>query len=214
MGKIYIQARRARLKEIMSKIPTIEKAQKILKIPVNKWKGNCHAIACAFVEKKLINGRPVYGHWLGPINPKSFFNNRIGMPFVQHGWIENSENIIIDPTRWVFEATKPYIFVGKDYLGYYDEGGNIFRELNLGKAPSFNPKEKTFKIILSTNARTYIFDLLGDELRDKVSLGQLFWLGNLSPKTLGIYCKEIYQWFQKLNLKAIVPLDNWLKIIG
>lgn len=89
-------------------------------IPVEQWNGNCYAIACAMLRAKLVRGRPAYGHWLGRVHPKSSFASKRGLPFVRHGWIVLDERgahgqrpgRVLDPTRWVFEAVEPYLYIG------------------------------------------------------------------------------------------------------
>lgn len=191
----------------------IVKAEKALSLPTKKWKGNCHFIACLFVEKKLVKGRAVYGHWLGAVSPKSFFANRQKMPFQQHGWIKDGNGKIIDPTRWVFEAKQPYIFVDKNN-GEYDEGGNKFRMANIGKAPAYNKNEKQYNLPLTTKARLFLSDLFSDNgLIQILSFGQVFWLLNHSPASLGSHCKEIYKWAKRNKLSALVPIDNWKAVM-
>lgn len=99
---------------------TIADVVKGIGIPVQQWSGNCYAIACAMLRAKLVRGRPAYGHWLGRVHPQSPFARRGQQPFVRHGWIVIDERgdhaqrpgRILDPTRWVFEAREPYLFIG------------------------------------------------------------------------------------------------------
>lgn len=199
----------------MNKIPTIKQAEKILKRPAKEWKGHCHTIAMTLLSKcKLISGRCVYGHWLGPVNRKSFFTERRGMPFIQHGWIV-SDKKIIDPTRWVFEGVEPYIFYGKDTDEYYDEGGNKWREAGIiNNIPEFDFDEKTFPVVLDEEVHDFISELLCDEYRKELSLSQMFWLANLSPETLGSFCKKIYTWFDNIGCGVFIPIDNRIMIFG
>lgn len=97
---------------------TVADVEKAIGITADRWSGNCYAIACAILRAKLVKGRPAYGHWTGPVHPKSMFAR--GLPFVRHGWIVLEERgphaerpgSILDPTRWVFEEAFPYIYVG------------------------------------------------------------------------------------------------------
>ena len=97
------------------------------------WAGRCYEIACAIVVSKLVRGVAVYGHWLGDVDEKScFLASTACPPFVQHGWIVlHDDERILDPTRWAFEARKPYLFLGlptkPDGRACYDEGGNGWR---------------------------------------------------------------------------------------
>ena len=92
----------------------IGKAAKKIGIPMRSWAGRCYEIACLFVEKGVVNGTPVYGHWLGKVDPKAQkFGERSGLPFQHHGWVLMKNGTVVDPTRWVFENAKPYVFIGK-----------------------------------------------------------------------------------------------------
>ena len=194
------------------KLLTIQKVEKALGIKVERWKGKCHLISTQLVEKGLIKGRAVYGHWLGPISRISFFKNRRGLPFIHHGWVETEDRKIVDPTRWVFEAVKPYIYFGKN--DYYDEGGDKFRKAMERPCPAYNKKSKHIPFCIEDEggeieeATDYILELLGTTA-DKVTLDHAFWLGNLSIITLGKYAPNVYQWLDCIGLKAIVPIDNW-----
>lgn len=186
---------------------TIQKIEKVLGIKAERWKGKCHLIATQLVEKGLIKGRAVYGHWLGPISRKSFFKTRRSLPFIHHGWIVTKDGKIIDPTRWVFEAVKPYIYFGKN--DYYDEGGDKFRKAMERPCPAYNKKSKHLSFFIKdTEASNYVLEIL-DTTADKVTLDHAAWLGNLSIITLGKFAKDVYQWLNSIGLKAIVPIDNW-----
>lgn len=100
------------------KIPTLKECEKAIGEPASTWVGRCYEIACKIVDAGLVSrkhgldGVAVYGHWLGPISPRSHFADRVRVGFVQHGWIYvEGHGIVIDPTRWVFEAKRPYLYV-------------------------------------------------------------------------------------------------------
>lgn len=195
-------------------LPSIKEAVAAINLPIDDWKGRCHQVAMALVgHSKLIAGRAAYGHWLGPVSRKSFFSKRQDMPFIQHGWIVQKKNII-DPTRWVFEAKKPYIFCGDDAEGFYDEGGNQWRENNIGGPPDFDANEKLFDVCLSDEAHEYVSEILCDDIREKLSMGQMFHIANRSPQILGVYTQQVYEWLRGIGCKAFVPVDNWMLIIG
>jgi len=84
-------------------------------IPAQQWKGRCFEIASLMVKHGVVKGRAVYGHWTGIIQPSSYFGDRAGMSFCNHGWVllDDGETVV-DPTRWVFEDKRPYIFVGSE----------------------------------------------------------------------------------------------------
>ena len=188
---------------------------------LERWKGNCYCVASKIVREQVINDncRAVYGHYLGPISSKSYFRDRRGMPFVPHGWIILSNDNIVDPTRWVFEAKSPYIAVidrMDDVAEEYDEGGNEWRKSNMKPAPQFNKKERVFPVVLKDEeCRAYFDDLLRDKREHfkEISLDQMFWISNLSVLTLGIYAKEIYEWIENMGCIAFIPIDNQIKIL-
>jgi hypothetical protein len=94
-------------------LPTLAECEKAIGEPASAWVARCYEIAYRIVEALHIDGQAVYGHWLGPMHPKSTFANKSGLPFVQHGWIRLSDDRVLDPTRWVFEHVEPYLYVGE-----------------------------------------------------------------------------------------------------
>jgi hypothetical protein len=95
-------------------IPTLHEAVIALGSPPETWVGNCYAIAYQLVEAGLVEGRAVYGHYLGPIAKDSFFSEKgLAVGFVPHGWVLMGDGRVLDPTRWVFENVEPYIYVGE-----------------------------------------------------------------------------------------------------
>lgn len=100
------------------KIPTLAECEKAVGEPASAWVARCYEIATKIVDAGLVSrkrglgGEAVYGHWLGPISPRSHFADRRQLGFVQHGWIWiEAHGMVIDPTRWVFEAKAPYLYV-------------------------------------------------------------------------------------------------------
>lgn len=90
---------------------TVAIVEKALGWSADTWKGNCFAVASQIIKHKLVDGVAVFGMWTGPIHRNSFFQSRLG--FTQHGWIVLPDDRVLDPTRWVFEAAKPYIYIGE-----------------------------------------------------------------------------------------------------
>jgi hypothetical protein len=193
---------------------------------INRWKGNCYYVASQIVNEDVLmtDCRAIYGHYLGPISSKSYFRNRKGMPFCQHGWIELANGDIIDPTRWVFEAKEPYMaFIDRDddIAEEYDEGGDRWRKATENPPPKYNEKDKQFSFTIDDfdrlDGRTYILSLLGynrNEKKDikKISLSQIFWLANLSMNTLGVHIREVYNYIEIMKQEAFIPIDNYSKI--
>ena len=174
------------------------------------WIGNCYAVACMAVDAELVEGIPVYGHWLGQVAKGTFFYDRHKeLPFITHGWIRSSI-AIIDPTRWAFCGVAPEIFWSPLDDPRYDEGGNRWRKEMERPCPEFNLMDKTVEPV---GLPQPIWDMI-EGREDKITIKQACWLGNLSLITLGDFAKPVYESLQKAHLKAIVPLDNWRKVMG
>lgn len=185
---------------------SISDIEEIIDVDVEEWPGNCYAIATAIVESGLIDGRAVYGHWLGYVDPESMFYHKSKAGFCRHGWIITDDGIV-DPTRWVFENSKPYIYEGPD-SDEYDEGGNSFRKLTEKECPRYNP-DKHLDVDFG-EAKEFIRDLTGD---GEICLDRLFWLSNLSLGTLGEFAKPIYEEIARINFSGFIPIDNRIAIL-
>lgn len=86
------------------------------------WKGHCGDLARTVSAMMGGCGCTVEGKYYGPIALDSFFDrdfrsnadvarsSKKRPNFYIHSWIED-RGFIIDPTRWVFEAAEPYVFV-------------------------------------------------------------------------------------------------------
>ena len=201
----------------ISKGLSVSKVAKQIGIPVKRWPGACYLIASKMVEHKLVKGVPRYGHWLGPVAKGTMFSNRI---IVQHGWIEcvdriiagNDALVVIDPTRFVFENKKPYIYVGPKSQ-YYDIGGNQFRDaLRRGEPfPDFVDDEKSLPVPLKLNP---VFGSLKIKPPKRLCVSQLFWLANKPYYDFGGYADILYKWLIKNNYGALIPYDNQQLILG
>ena len=180
-------------------------------IAPREWEGNCYSIACKITKAGLVEGIPRYGHWLGPVVSGSIFDK--GMPFVRHGWIEQENGMIVDPTRWVFEGVEPYIWSGLDD-GNYDPGGNIWRRNWERPCPEYTSSGKQINLEFD-NPEDY--SIIMDMLRypPNVTVEHAFWLANLSILTLGMkLAKGVYQALEKAGLRAAIPIDNWVIVMG
>jgi hypothetical protein len=103
-------------------LPALAACEAALKEPAAAWVARCYEIASKIVDAGLVKGAAVYGHWTGSVNRRSRF---YGKPIVQHGWIaldaavyDMNPGAVLDPTRWVFEAASPYIYVGEPVTGW------------------------------------------------------------------------------------------------
>lgn len=105
-------------KKIINKVQlndlTLDFLESLIKLPPEKWKGNCYAFARYL--SPMLGGKPIMGYWKGPKG--KFFQSidRWGKPNdpIGHGWLELQDGTVVDPVKWVFEDRDPYIFIGKD----------------------------------------------------------------------------------------------------
>ena len=194
---------------------TIKQVEKAIRLPAKEWAGKCYSIACDIVAKKLVNGKAVYGHWLGPVHAKSIFCDASVAGFCRHGWILMDDGTIVDPTRWVFEAKKPYIYIGENDL--YDRGGNQLRKAMTQPPPEYNESEPQKLLVLDKETRNFVeykLFLFGSPTNPNIfSIGQMFWLANLSLNDLGDFAKSIYESLEECHMGALIPLDNRNEIL-
>jgi hypothetical protein len=182
------------------------KIAKQIGLPTKEWIGNCHYVANQLLKHGIIKGELRYGHWHGEISDQSRFGGR---RFTHHGWIELSDGNICDPTRWVFEHAKPYIYVGPNN-GEYDFGGNKLRKMLMRPCPPFDSSVSKDKIYdyshLSEGAKSIVSMLtLSVGL---ISINQLFWLANCPLDFFDEWAKEIYQWIIDIKFGSFIPFDN------
>jgi hypothetical protein len=209
------------------KIPeklTVEEVQKAIKIPAKKWHGRCYEIACAIVSAKLVKGRAVYGHYLGPVAKTGYWAERRGQGFQRHGWILLSDGRVLDPTRWSFEDKEPYLaLVERSTLRDYDEGGNAFRAAMMGPPPAFQKTEKgmdvyakrrlkIIKLKIGVLARQEIMRLLNHP--PATTWQMVHWVANLPPATLGPAAPEVFRAIVKAGLSTSIPYDNRVAVLG
>ncbi len=122
---------------------------------------------------------------------------------------------VIDPTRWVFEAVKPYIYVGP--RDHYDPGGNDLRAMTHSRVPppfdDSDPKPRGWNPPARVRHEVaLLLALPGPDLTPSVEMVR--WLANLSPQRLGPMVKQIYRELAKSGNKALIPLDNWNAVMA
>ena len=200
----------------------IAEAVKLIGTPAKSWEGNCFAIASQLAPH--VGGVAVYGHYLGFVNPeKGHWKRHAAQPFQRHGWIvvpDGSDNeTIIDPTRWSFEAKKPYIWEGKND-GSYDEGGNKFRGAML-RDPRDLPGSDSDVVEFYMSCEE-AFNRVGRIVGDTFCYGEddpyldrslIRYLANVPPDTIGwFWVAEIYEKIIAAGEIAAIPIDN-LKMV-
>lgn len=193
-------------------LPAICEVEKAIGTKAAQWKARCFEISSHIVESGLVPGRAVYGHYRGPVSARSMFYAASKIGFVRHGWISTPGGRIVDPTRWVFEHTRPYLYEGPQ-SPEYDEGGNVFRATLLRPPP---PCEgKLVELAVSSELWRVVAHLLGDtagQLRGVVSVEQLLWIANLPLGVLGAEARAIYRMIDRADQRAFIPIDNWRAI--
>ena len=179
-------------------------------VPLHDWPGNCYAIATRIVEAGIVEGRAVYGHYLGPVAKGSIFSGR---GLIRHGWIVTKTGRIIDPTRWVFDNSTPYILDTGAQDPAYDEGGNGLMRAMQRPVPDHDAMGK--KIELPVEAQGLITTLLGRSApQSHLCWAEAHWLATLSLGVLGEHARELYATLVAAGLQALIPWDNRIKVLG
>jgi len=196
----------------MSKRLTVAAVAKKIAVPVKEWAGNCYYIAGLMVDAGLVpQGKLRYGHWLGPVEPGTMFSCK--GPIIQHGWVEvmgEGHEVIVDPTRWVFEGKKPYIYNAPDFKGYYDRGGNgLLMSFALDRNVPENDLKKAQHKLPGGKTGRAMRVLLGNYHGDTVCVMQAHYIATQPLEFLGPHATAIYKWLGARKLSALVPLDNW-----
>jgi len=194
-------------------LPDVKVVAKKIAVKVKDWPGSCYGISDAILKAGYVPGGKLrYGHFLGPIAPGTMFDKC--RPLIQHGWLEYQDDddvqIIVDPTRWVFDGSDPYIYQAPDFDGYYDVGGNAFRagEMLARPIPEFDPGDDPVKLP-EGNPVGAMRQLLGDYDGEMVSVNQIGYIANMPPSFLCGMEREIYQWLESVGHKVFIPFDNW-----
>jgi len=164
------------------------------------WTSNPAHIAGKLLRKEyepVQGGTLHYGHWNGYSSKESDYNQR---PFIRHGWATKGGNII-DPCRWIYEGSEPYIYIGPN--DHYDEAGQDFAATSRGSIPKndgstqYTPPPELRDI------------LLAEGCNDKsISINQLLYLANTPPKRHDNIL-DLYKWIRKEGFAGFIPLDYY-----
>jgi hypothetical protein len=202
---------------------TVRVASSVIGVPVDQWPGRCHTIAGFILAAGLVRGRLRYGMWLGPISEKcERFSAARG--FVHHGWIETADSEVVDPTRWVFEAADPYIYIGKND-GSYDNAGGTLRAITMGQFPMSGQSDggRRVELKLSRGAALTVMGIIsrfngGLIARRRGALlldtRQVSWIANIPLQMLEEHARELYAAIKAVGLGAYVPIDNMEVVFG
>lgn len=187
----------------------IQAAAKKIGVKIKEWPGNCYAIASKFVAFNIVTGRAVYGHYYGRVEPGTMFSTR-GLPFIRHGWIVKPDGGIVDPTRWVFESAKPYVYEGPADATVYDAGGRELREALFVKpgCPKYSIEYPAVRFPSDPELTALIQSRLPDDQPlNALRANQLDWIANLPPEHFGDLAKPFYQWLKDGGRQALIPID-------
>ena len=198
----------------MKKISPADWARRI-KIPLAAWPGNCDGIAWAIVQEGLVPGGVVTrGFWWGVMGGPF-----VGRPFTGHSWITRPDGSIVDPTRYVFEEERPYIYQGPEDTNY-DPGGNRLRE-GVPCPPHEADETEVTLDFDDVEEANMVRDLLpSDWLADEESTfvdcngKQAHWLANRPPRLLGLAARPLFRALIKAGYRAHIPIDNQRVVLG
>lgn len=194
-------------------LPSLPEIEKRLGLPAEQWKGHCHEIAALISDVFDIDCRLCYGHWHGTVVTESPLY-RAWAPFARHGWLELPDGRVYDPTRWVFEGKEPYVYVGPN--DFYDEGGDALRQALESVKPVPGPDADPRKVplrITDLGARDFVAKIF-DTVPEDLNLHQVFYLANLSRRTLGAHILPIYRAIVDAGQGMAIPIDNQLLVLG
>jgi hypothetical protein len=170
---------------------------------------NCMAVATVLADLLKAQGkqaRAVYGLYHGTCVGRNH-------PFYRHGWVVMGRDVL-DPTRFVFEGEKPYLFEGKlAEQPEYDEGMRIARSANRKPFP-IPGGGKVVPIQWSESTSLFLRDLIYAHTTDifisdfsNLNYFQLMWIANTDYLALGEYIDEIYTKLLANNLSVLIPSD-------
>lgn len=167
------------------------------------WPDNCYAVATALVDLLPENARTAYGFWYGKDkrNPERSMN--------RHGWALH-DDFVKDPTRWVFEKKKPYLFVKRTWEveKEYDEGMADLREAFERPAPERDETHKKLNFEWTPNETAFLCGLFGAQ-RDwsVLTIAEYFWVANKQPKRIIPIVESLYKQLKEQDMIGAVPVD-------
>lgn len=189
---------------------TVAAVARRIGMPLARWSGHCYDVAQACLEAGLVQGYLCYGLYHGPIAPTSPF---AGRALTHHGWIELADRTVWDPTRWVFEDVRPYIYCGPDRD--YDFGANRLAAALLKPAPHARADEARIALGLPAATTLYLGMLLKNPGWEGAGTpAQLFWLANLPLQLLDEHARTLYEALTRVGHRAFIPIDNHTRVLA
>lgn len=178
---------------------TLEQAAELAG-PVDNWPGNCHGIALKLIPGLPEGTVPQYGMYMGDIHPDSPFYPQRSVG-TRHGWCRVGDRIV-DPTRWVFDAGVPSIFITSVDDPDYDFGMKRLRSQFRQPCP---PKSGKCPDIDWGDASAFVEQFTGETL--PLSGSQACWLANEMPENLQPFVADIYAALTEAGFGAFIPID-------
>jgi hypothetical protein len=190
--------------------------------PLASWVFNCYGAACEMQRHSMLPGRPRYGAWTGPIAPGSPF--RQDAPITRHGWLELPDGRVADPTRWVFEAVPPYVYVGPN--DHYDLGNDRLRQAAHHNQPFPESEcpdcgERGCATIGMELTRLFAEEIGAETIEVdedlpigrnncRITVDQLFWIANLPIARLRrmMDSRMVLKAIMRNGQTATIPLDT------
>lgn len=182
-----------------------------IEIPLDQWAGNCHGVACAIRDLVPVQGmRIARGHYDGFISRKSVYT---GGPMQQHSWLVSPDGRILDPTRWAMECPDaPYIYLGP--CDHYDEGGRAMAARMPPSLPGAGPDFSRQINNLAMEDRIQLAKIVGlNDPASSLMSDQIARLARQDPDHVPDV-RTAYALLAKAGLKAIVPIDSWMRVMA
>lgn len=188
--------------------------------PPETWVGRCHEVANLMNEKLQLDLYLAYGAYWGYVDKRSKLYRK-GCSVYRHGWLETYSHspVIVDPTRWVFEASVPYIYIGPNRVQQlsngvpvYDPGNDILRQVTMTTVKTTEIDAETSKLRPLTLSDPETVEFVRSQTGldpDKLTVHHVAALANLPRKVLGHLARPIYLSIASIGLQGFVPIDNF-----
>lgn len=197
-------------------VPPLPVLAERIGVALDRWPGNCYAVAAACVDSGGIPGEAQYGAYYGPVSTKSIFNAHQG--YIRHGWVRLADGRIFDPLRWEFEGVAPYVYITPGQSKEYDLGGDVLRGAMQGACPPVDMAKAEFSLPKGKLLWWMLAQIPNamETATTRVDPGVAFWFANLPRSVLGSRAKGVYRWVAGLTdySKSMIPIDNWQEVMG
>ena len=174
------------------------------------WVGHGVELAERLVRRRVVEGLPRKGLYLGPIAPGSTVRPD---GYARHGWVETYDGRLCDPLRWTFENSAPYLFLGRDDQGFYDVDGEMTRARFATHPPDFEKKALRLPACPCYSCDVFVRSkVLGGS--PAVTVRQARYIATMDPSRLGCWARHVYQWLVMAGCGDLIPWKQRVRIIG